>query len=50
MQSVKIVEKGDMMGIFEFVNEIRQKINSSSSPIRGKIGQWLEREMQWLDV
>ena len=48
MPSVKIVEKWDMMGIFKFVNEIRQKMNSSSSPFRGKIMQWLGNVMQWL--
>ena len=48
MPCVKIVEKGDMMGIFKFVNEIRQKMNSTSSPFRGKIVQWLGNVMQWL--
>ena len=32
----QIVTKRDKIGILEIVSEIRQKINSSSSPFRGK--------------
>ena len=32
----QIVTKREKMGILEIVSEIRQKMNSSSSPFRGK--------------